>query len=167
LPVAGWSEVLLPDKYRVKVVLMRQLLHTNPLFDCFFAVKIKKIMDRRFLFTLSALLIAFQAFAQNPVKWTFTAKDAGKCQVDLVFTGEIEDGWYTYSQFLESEDGPVATSITFSPGSNYKLVGKAKESGDILKTYDKVFDMNLTKFKHKAVLTQRIEVTDASKPVTG
>lgn len=146
---------------------MRQLLHTNPLFDCFFAVKIKKIMDRRFLFTLSALLIALQAFAQNPVKWTFTAKDAGKCQVDLVFTGEIEDGWYTYSQFLESEDGPVATSITFSPGANYKLVGKAKESGDILKTYDKVFDMNLTKFKHKAVLTQRIEVTDASKPVTG
>ncbi|MFM7152819.1 MAG: cytochrome c biogenesis protein CcdA, partial [Bacteroidota bacterium] len=124
-------------------------------------------MDRRFLFTLSAVLIAFQAFAQNPVKWTFTAKDAGKCQVDLVFTGEIEDGWYTYSQFLESEDGPVATSITFSPGANYKLVGKAKESGDILKTYDKVFDMNLTKFKHKAVLTQRIEVTDASKPVAG
>ena len=117
--------------------------------------------------TLLAALISFSVLGQNPVKWSFTSKDAGNCQVDLVFTGSIEDGWYTYSQFLESEDGPVATSITFNAGPGYKLIGKAKESGEIIKVHDKVFDMNLTKFKHKAILTQRVEVKDPSKPITG
>ena len=119
-----------------------------------------------FLFAL-ALLSAASLSAQNPVKWVFTAKDAGNCQVDLIFTGTIDEGWYTYSQFLESEDGPVATSLTFSPAPGYKLVGKAKEGGEIIKVHDKVFDMNLTKFKHKAILTQRVEVSDPSKPLTG
>jgi thiol:disulfide interchange protein DsbD len=105
--------------------------------------------------------------AQNPVKWSFTAKDAGNCEVDLIFTGTIDEGWYTYSQFLESEDGPVATSITFSPGANYKRIGQAKEGGEIIKVHDKVFDMNLTKFKHKAVLTQRVSVSDPTQPITG
>lgn len=116
---------------------------------------------------LLLLLSAFAVSAQNPVKWSFTAKDAGNCQVDLIFTGTIEEGWFTYSQFLESEDGPVATSLTFSPAPGYKLVGKAKEGGEIIKVHDKVFDMELTKFKHKAVLTQRIAVTDPSKAITG
>lgn len=119
------------------------------------------------LLLLPLLLSAFSISAQNPVKWSFSAKDAGNCQVDLIFTGTIDDGWFTYSQFLESEDGPVPTQITFSPGPGYKLVGKAKEGGEIIKVHDKVFDMELTKFKHKAVLTQRVAVTDPSKPITG
>lgn len=122
---------------------------------------------RHILFYALALLVAPRLSAQNPVKWAFSAKDAGNCQVDLIFTGTIDEGWYTYSQFLESEDGPVATSLTFNPAPGYKLVGKAKEGGEIIKVHDKVFDMNLTKFKHKAVLTQRVEVSDPSKPIAG
>ena len=119
------------------------------------------------LLTLFAAFITLSAFAQNPVKWSFTAKDAGNCQVDLVFTATIEEGWYTYSQFLESEDGPVATSLTFQESPHYKLVGKAKEGGEIIKVHDKVFDMMLTKFKHKAIITQRVEVKDPSKGIEG
>ncbi len=33
--------------------------------------------------------------------------------------------------------------------------------------YDKVFDMNLTKFKHNAILTQRVKVSDPAKPIEG
>jgi thiol:disulfide interchange protein DsbD len=128
-------------------------------------------MMRSYLSPLLALAISLlfspSLHAQNPVKWSFSSKDAGNCQLDLVFTGTIEDGWYTYSQFLESEDGPVATAITFSPGSGYKLLGKAKESGGIIKVHDKVFDMNLTKFKHTAIFTQRVEITDPTKPISG
>jgi len=122
---------------------------------------------RTSFFTLLVALLSFSVSAQNPVKWSFSAKDAGNCQVDLIFTATIEDGWYTYSQFLESEDGPVPTSLTFQQDPNFKLLGKAKESGEIIKVYDKVFDMNLTKFKHKAILTQRVELKDPSKPITG
>jgi hypothetical protein len=120
-----------------------------------------------FLLTLFAVFFSSALFAQNPIKWSFTAKDAGNCQVDLTFTGILEDGWYTYSQFLENEEGPVATTINFEEGANFKLIGKAAESGEIIKVHDVIFDMNLTKFKHKAILTQRVEILDPSKPITG
>lgn len=114
-----------------------------------------------------SLFASASLLAQNPVKWSFTTKDAGNCQVDLILTGTINDGYYTYSQFLESEDGPVATTLTFSPGANYKLIGKAKESGGLIKVEDKVFGMTVSKFKHTAVFTQRIAVSDPKTPVTG
>jgi len=118
---------------------------------------------------LFAFLASFSLMAQNPnpLKWSFSSKDAGNCQVDLVFTAVIEDGWYTYSQFLESEDGPLPTELTFKEGAHYKLMGKAKEGGEKITVYDKVFEMNLSKFKHKAIFTQRVDVKDASKPIIG
>ncbi len=76
------------------------------------------------------LLLVNTAIGQNPVKWSFTTKDAGNCQVDLILTGAIDDGWYSYSQFLESDEGPVATQLTFDQKAHFKLLGKAKESGD-------------------------------------
>jgi thiol:disulfide interchange protein len=123
----------------------------------------------RFVFiALAAVLLApFAAFAQNPVKWTFTSKDVGNGQFDLIFTGAIDDGWYTYSQFQESEDGPIPTSFTFKEGAHFELAGPAKESGGISKAHDKFFDMNVAKFKHNAIFTQRIVVKDATKPVEG
>lgn len=121
--------------------------------------------------TLSAFVLLLFATAltaqQKPVKWSFTTKDAGNCQVDLIFTASIDEGWCTYSQFLESQDGPNPLVLNFQEGSNYKLVGKAKESGGIVKEYDKMFRMNISKFKHTAVLTQRVEIKDASKPISG
>lgn len=120
-----------------------------------------------FLCTLFTVVSFSQALAQSPVKWSFAVKDAGNCQADLIITGEINDGWYTYSQFLESDDGPVATSLTFQEGPNFSLMGKAKEGGEIIKVQDKVFNMLLTKFKHKAVFTQRVSVKDPTKPIVG
>ncbi len=125
-------------------------------------------MLRSLLTPILSLLFSLSLFAQNnPIKWSFTAKDAGNCQVDLIFTGTLEEGWCTYSQFLESEDGPVATTLNFTAGTHYKLVGKATEGGEIIKTHDAIFGMNLTKFKHKAILTQRVEILDASKSIAG
>jgi thiol:disulfide interchange protein len=116
-----------------------------------------------FFFLISSAL----SFAQNPVKWSYEAKDAGGGQYDLIFTATIDDGWYTYSQFLESEDGPVATSFTYKEGAHFQLVGKATEGGDKITVFDKVFEMKLTKFKHKGSFTQRVKVSDATKPITG
>lgn len=122
---------------------------------------------RSLIFALLSFLSTTAIITQNPVKWAYAAKDAGNGQVDLIFTATIDEGWNTYSQFLESEDGPVPTSFTFEEGAHFKLVGKAKESGEKFTKYDNVFGMNLTKFKHKAIFTQRVEVKDFSKPIGG
>lgn len=122
---------------------------------------------RSLILNLLYLLSATVIVGQNPVKWAFSSKDAGNGQYDLIFTATIDDGWNTYSQFLESEDGPVATALTFEEGPHFKLLGKAKEGGEKFTKYDNVFGMNLTKFKHKAIFTQRVQVSDVSKPVKG
>lgn len=126
-----------------------------------------KFCKRLFLLAFGVLAVQSLVFSQNPIKWAFTTRDAGNGETDLIFTGTIEDGWYTYSQVLENDMGPIPTSITFKESPQYKLIGKAKESGDRFTKYDKVFEMNLTKFKHSAVFTQRAKVTDYSKPITG
>jgi thiol:disulfide interchange protein len=123
----------------------------------------------KYCFLIPALFLALatSTVAQNPLKWSFSYQDAGNGQYDLICTGTLDEGYTTYSQFLESEDGPVATSLTFKDGDHFTKVGKAAEGGEKYTTYDKVFGMNLTKFKHKAVFTQRVKVTDFSKPIAG
>ena len=101
------------------------------------------------------------------VNWSFKSEHAGGDEYKLIFTANIQDGWYTYSQFLESDDGPVATSFEFMEGAHFELKGKAKESGDKVTKFDKVFGMNLTKFKHKAVFTQTVKAKDISQPIEG
>ncbi len=124
-------------------------------------------MTRSVLAAVFSILFLSNIIAQNPVKWSFSAKPAGGDQVDLVFDAIIEDGWSTYSQFLGGDDGPVPTSFTFKEGPHYKLIGKASEGGEKKTMFDKVFGMELTKFKHHAIFTQRIQVVDGSKPVGG
>lgn len=126
-----------------------------------------KFCLRLFMLLFSLTQAASLSFAQNPIKWSFTSKDAGNGEADLIFTGTIDDGWYTYSQKLESDMGPIPTSFTFKDGKHYKIVGEAKESGDRFTKFDKVFDMNLTKFKHTAIFTQHIKISDYSQPITG
>lgn len=114
------------------------------------------------------LLLSLQlsAFAQNHITWTFTTKNVSKGEVDLIFTGKVENGWYAYSQDQGSM-GPFPTTLTFREAPFYKAEGKATESGERFTVYDKTMKMNVTKFKNTAVFTQRVKVTDYSKPITG
>lgn len=103
----------------------------------------------------------------SPVSWTNTAQKIADNEYNLVFTATIKDGWNIYSQYLESEDGPIKTSFSFDDESNIQLIGKNIETGDIKKVKDEMFDMEVIKIKHKGVFTQRVKVKDTSKPITG
>lgn len=128
----------------------------------------------KFRFLLSVLLLTFFCsaviFAQNPVKWSFSAKHIQGDEYDLLFTANIQDGWYVYSMYLPSDDGPVATSINIE-SKHQQLIGKATEStskSDYKKSgHDETFDMVLTKYKKDATFVQRVKCADINKPVTG
>ena len=125
-------------------------------------------MKRSFLLLIGFVLsvqLAAQIF--NPVKWSTSFKQVSAEEFDLIFTAEIDDKWVIYSQYLEGDDGPVPTSFNYEEGSHFQLVGKNKESGDRKEAYDKVFDMTLVKFSHQAIFTQRVKISDLSKPITG
>lgn len=125
-----------------------------------------KFCTRLFFLVFTLLNLHFTVFSQNHISWTFTTQNAGKGEVDLIFTGKVENGWYAYSQD-QGNMGPFPTTFTFREAPFYKTEGKAKESGDRFTVYDKTLKMNVTKFKNTAVFTQRIKVTDYSKPITG
>ena len=119
---------------------------------------------------LSGLLILTSTLAAQifkPVSWETEFKQVGENQFDLVFRAKIDDGWSIYSQYLESEDGPIPTSFTFEEGAHYNLEGETSESDNRITAHDPFFDMKISKFKKKAVFTQRITVNDLSKPITG
>lgn len=103
----------------------------------------------------------------NPVRWTFQAQKSADGVYDLSLTAQIQSGWYLYSQHLE-EGGPVPTTIRFTPAESYSLEGDTAESGDQRKEgYDDLFEMNVIKFAKRAVFTQRVRVSDPSKPISG
>ncbi len=124
---------------------------------------------RKFLlgFVLVWSSFSFLIAQENPVKWTYRAEKINDTEYNLIVEGDIENGWYVYSQFLESDNGPVRTSFDFSQNKNITLIGKNEESGGLKKIHDAVFDMTLIKFAHKAIFTQKIKLNAPTKDVKG
>lgn len=124
----------------------------------------------KFLWT--ALLLGLTTFlmAQNPVKWTAKINHVKGQEYDLIFSAKIDDGWKTYSQYLESDEGPVATNITYE-SKNIQLIGQGDETASKAEYRhegnDPVFDMTLIYFKHDYTITQRVKVTNADEPIVG
>ncbi|MEP6647959.1 MAG: protein-disulfide reductase DsbD domain-containing protein, partial [Saprospiraceae bacterium] len=123
----------------------------------------------RHLLLSAFLLMSFISFGQiyTPVKWTFDLKPSGNGEYLFTAKAKIDQGWWVYSQHLESEDGPIATTLSFDDSPAFKLLGKNKESDNVHKIHDKVFDMNVSKFQDYFTIEQKIKVVDASKPVSG
>ncbi|MEP7320747.1 MAG: protein-disulfide reductase DsbD domain-containing protein [Saprospiraceae bacterium] len=117
---------------------------------------------------LLSLLSLFSFFhGKSPVTWTSESVKINSNEYNLVFTANIEDGWNIYSQYLKNDEGPVRTSITYDSKDGYELIGKNEETGEIKKIMDEMFGMEVIKIKHKGTFTQRIKVSNLSKPISG
>lgn len=124
-----------------------------------------------YVYLLFFFLCGHQMGAQilEPVKWDWKVENTNKTdEYKLVFHANIEEGWKVYSQYLESDDGPVRTSFNFEGADNVEFLGKNEESGKIKSGYDKMFDMNVISINApKATFTQRVKVKEYGSKVTG
>ncbi len=105
---------------------------------------------------------------EEPVIWKafITRMENGNALIEL--KADIEDGWHIYSNTLESDDGPIRTNITLDSSDAYTLIGGIKESaGKVISEHDKFFDMQLTKLKKHAELSQLLNIKDDSKEIKG
>lgn len=112
-------------------------------------------------FLVFALALASTSFVQaqlNPVKWSYEAVKVADGVYDLTFTAHIQDGWYVYSQYLESDEGPVPTSFHFEENDKVTFEGKTEESGHRHEGYDDLFMMNIVKFSGEPKFTQRVKL---------
>ncbi len=129
--------------------------------------KIKYVMKQ--FFALVLLLMGWSASAQivEPVKWNMEAQALGQEEYLLIFKAYIDPKWAIYSQFIDG-DGPIPTSFSFDPGSHYERLGTVKEDGTHRKeVFDPIFEMKLVKFYDEAVFTQKIQLKEKGKPITG
>lgn len=124
-----------------------------------------KIFIRKSLLTVVILAALFNNLVNaqifNPVKWSFSTKELGNNQVELILTAHIDRGWHLYSQDIKSDDPdqvtPLPTTFNFEKSSDYKLVGKTTEPKAI-EEYDKQFEMILKYHSKEAIFRQKIEV---------
>lgn len=117
------------------------------------------------LFTL--LIVGFTAFAQNadPVKWNFTARKKTASTYEVVLSATLPKPWHIYSQNTE---GSLPTTISFNTNPLVSLDGKAKETGSLIKMFDKNLKENVAYYSNKVSFTQTVKVKAGIKTnITG
>lgn len=103
----------------------------------------------------------------SPVNWTYKAESIQDGTYKLVFTADIESGWYVYSQFLD-DGGPIPTSFTFTTEDGIEIIGAIEESGAHKKeSFDELFEMNLIKYGEQVTFVQKVKVKPGVKLVSG
>ncbi len=115
------------------------------------------------------LLLAFSAssWAQtNPVSWTTSVEKVSDNEYKVILTANIDKGWAIYSQDLESNDGPIPTTINFNSNKHVKQVGATEERGDKITAYDNMFAMNISKYKGTVQFVQTIKGASGNE-ITG
>ena len=106
--------------------------------------------------------------AQNPVKWTYSAKIVNDTEWEATFTAKIDEGWIIYSQFLESDEGPMATSLNFENATSLaKSIEKTSKAENKKEGFDSTFSMNVTKYKKDLTIIQKLKVKTGTTQVTG
>lgn len=121
----------------------------------------QKIYNIKILFAVSSILLlsfaSLQAQKISPVKWTFEIKKINNTDYEIMATADINTGWTIYSQFT-NDNGPVPTSFTLG-SDTVSFEEKSKST----KEYDPLFEVDVIKFKNKAVFTKTIKRTDKTE----
>ena len=111
-----------------------------------------------FVFTLLLSFFGAQAQVFEPVKWNQSVTKISDDIYQLTYTATIDKGWHLYAQYLESDEGPLATEFTFlEQEGNYELIGKTEEP-DVNLVYDQVFEMNIKYYGDSVDFVQKVKV---------
>jgi thiol:disulfide interchange protein len=114
------------------------------------------------LFFIAAFLLAITSFAQtaeDPIIIETSVKKISDTEYDIIFSADLYKGWYLYSQY-NPENASLPLEITIKEGeAGYKLFGKATEK-DTFKKYSETWEKEEIVFKDKAIITQRIQLTN-------
>lgn len=114
-----------------------------------------------FLLTFIIGIFSVSAQVENPTRWSFSQKNLGNNEYELVFKAGIEPGWHIYSMYTP-EGGPMATTLSLEEaGKGIELLDKAVEN-EPKKEHDAVFGVDVWSFENEYVITQKIKVTDPS-----
>lgn len=131
---------------------------------------------KNLLFACFALFAFFQfnhfslaAQNLNPVKWSYTIEATEKSDTThlLKITATIEEGWYIYSQNLD-EGGPIPTSFEFEENRDVVFLSEEiTEIGEAKTGFDKLFEMEITKYAEQLIFEAPLKITGSAATITG
>lgn len=111
------------------------------------------------LFTLLSSFLLKAQSAQEPIILETAVKKVSDTEFDIIFSAKLYKGWYLYSQY-NPEDASLPLEISLQGGeTGYALVGKAVEE-NTFKKYSETWGLEEIVFKEKAIITQRIQLTN-------
>jgi thiol:disulfide interchange protein len=111
------------------------------------------------LFILLSSFILKAQTAEEPIILETALKKVSDTEFDIIFSAKLYKGWYLYSQY-NPENASLPLEISLQGGeTGYKLVGKAVEE-DTFKKYSETWGLEEIVFKEKAIITQRIQLTN-------
>lgn len=117
-------------------------------------------MKHIFLFALS-LIATVGAMAQSgsakQVTWTYKAKKISDNVYEVRLSAVINGTYHMYSQNAGAE-GPVATTVKFSPNPLVTLDGKVKEEGKVIRKFESAWDGNVNYFEKKVDFVQIVKL---------
>ena len=114
----------------------------------------------RILFSLLAVIFSISVRGQmmDPVHFTSQLKMLEGDEAEIIFSATVDPGWHVYSTDL-GNDGPISATFNVVKMDGVETVGKLKPRGNVVKQFDKMFDMELRFFEHKAMFVQKVRFT--------
>jgi len=107
---------------------------------------------------LAITVLSLQAQIMDPVHFSSQLKKVSDTEAEIVFSATIDDGWHVYSTDMGS-DGPVSATFNTVKMDGVETVGKLTPRGNVVKQFDKMFEMELRFFEHKAQFVQKVRFT--------
>ncbi len=114
-----------------------------------------------------AMILTVQGQTTNPVEWQFSAKKIADKTFEIHLTAEVATPWHIYSQHTP-EGGPVPTQISFIKNPMITMDGDVKETGNLVKKHEDVFDVDVHYYDGKVEFIQVVQLkTNVKTNVSG
>ena len=106
----------------------------------------------------------FSAQIEDPISWQIDLYETDSAnQVEVIYHATLDKGWHIYSQFLASEDGPIATAFFTESYAEIKDVSECKPHLE----YDPNFMMDLKFFDNEVYWSSVQTITESTDTLHG
>jgi thiol:disulfide interchange protein DsbD len=126
----------------------------------------RKVVWIMILYGVLAYTIAHAQGDDQPVKWHCIAVRLNDDEARLIFTANLDAGWYIYSQFIERKCA-MPTKFVFIPDQKYSLKGSVTEESAPLRGCNNYFGIDLPRYVNSVVFTQDIRTVVPATVIRG
>ena len=127
--------------------------------------KVSALRKALLSFLLSVIVLAGWAQSE-PVHFSVSYKQVSDKEVDVIFTGNIDNGWHVYSSNLPS-GGPTSATVNIESITGARPAGQLRPVGKEINVNDPVFGMRVRYFEHHVQFVQKFTITASQYHIRG